>query len=105
VFTSVALVGLLFVRRSIKLPQRAAIQIALAANVLFNFVLHMNYGDDPILYSPDWTYALVFFFGISYEGFANRKWFQAALLIFIIGLFVNNLGLFQKMLDAIAPFV
>jgi len=94
-----------FIRRVIKLPQQAAIQIALAANILFNFVLHMNYGDDPILYSPDWTYALVFFFGISYEGFANRKWFQAALLIFIIGLFVNNLGLFQKMLDAIAPFV
>ena len=104
-FVAIALAGFLFIRRSIKLPQQTAIQIALAANILFNFVLHMNYGDDPILYSPDWTYALVFFFGISYEGFANRKWFQAALLIFIIGLFVNNLGLFQKMLDAIAPFV
>ena len=104
-FVALAVAGFVFIRRVIKLPQQAAIQIALAANILFNFVLHMNYGDDPILYSPDWTYALVFFFGISYEGLANRKWFQAALLIFIIGLFVNNLGLFQKMLDAIAPFV
>ena len=104
-FVSVALAGFLFIRKSLKFPQQAAIQIALVANILFNFVLHMNYGDDPLLYSPDWTYALVFFFGISYESFASRKWFQVLLLIFLVCLLVNNLGLFQKMLDAIAPFV
>jgi len=104
-FIALACAGMLFLRKSLKTPQQAAIQIALVANILFNFVLHMSYGDDPLLYSPDWTYALVFFFGISYEGFANRKWFQAVLLVFSIGLFVNNLGLFQKMLDAITPFL
>ena len=65
----------------------------------------MNYGDDPMLYSPDWTYAVVFFFGISYETLANKKWFQAILLLFLTGLIVNNLGLFQKILDAISAFV
>jgi len=104
-FVSVALAGILFIRKSLKSPQQAALQIALVANILFNFILHMNYGDDPLLYSPDWTYALVFFFGISYEPFASRKWFQIPLLIFLICLLVNNLGLFQKMLAAISPFV
>lgn len=78
--------------------------MALLANILFNFILHMNYGDDPILYSPDWTYALIFFFGISYEGLANKKWFQAIILIFLTGLLINNLDLFHKMLEAILPF-
>jgi len=104
-FISVALAGILFIRKLLQSPKQAAIQIALVANILFNFVLHMNYGDDPILYSPDWTYALVFFLGISYESLADRKWFQTTLLVFLVCLLVNNLGLFQKMLDAIAPFV
>jgi len=104
-FFSVALAGFIFIRRSLKFPGQVAIQMALAANILFNFVLHMNYGDDPILYSPDWTYAVVFFFGISYESFANRKSFQATLFVFLVCLLVNNVNLFQKMLDAISPFV
>ncbi len=103
-FLSIVVAGIFFVQKSLKFPQHSAIQIALIGNIVFNFVLHMNYGDDPILYSPDWTYALVFFFGISYEAFANRKWFLMTLFIFLIGLLVNNLNLFQKMLDAIAPF-
>ena len=73
-------------------------------NILFNFILHMNYGDDPMLYSPDWTYAVVFFLGISYESLADKKWFQVVLLIFLAGLLINNLGLFQKILSAILPY-
>jgi len=103
-FTSVILAGIFYIRKFLKSPQHAAMQTALLANIIFNFILHMNYGDDPILYSPDWTYALIFFFGISYEGLANRKWFQATLLVFLAGMLINNLDLFRKMLDAISPF-
>jgi hypothetical protein len=103
-FIGVALAGIFYLRKFLKSPQQAAIQTALLANIIFNFILHMNYGDDPILYSPDWTYALVFFLGISYENLANKKWFQVTLLIFLVGLLINNLNLFQKMLEAVSPF-
>jgi Na+/phosphate symporter len=57
-----------------------------------------------MLYSPNWTYALIFFFGISLEKFADKKWIQIGLLIFLIALLFNNIELFRKILNAIQPF-
>jgi hypothetical protein len=103
-FVLLVVAVLIFVWNLIRNPKNVSLQIALALNLLFNFVLHMNYGDDPMLYSPNWTYALVFFVGISFERLADKKWFQIGLLIFITALLFNNLELFHKMLDAILPF-
>ena len=93
-----------FAIKFIRSPRSSTLSVALLLNILFNFILHMNYGDDPILYSPDWTYAIVFFFGISYEEIAGRKWFQIILLVFLSILLFNNLDLFRQILDAILPF-
>jgi hypothetical protein len=103
----VALLGAggLYLWRLFKSSPKPYLQSALLLTILFNFVLHMLYGDDPILYSPDWTYAVVFFFGISYENLAGRKWFQTLLLVFITCLLINNLDLFRKTLEAISPFL
>jgi len=96
--------GGLFAWKLLKSPRDASLQAALALNLLFNFALHMNYGDDPLLYSPNWTYALILFFGISFEKLADKKWFQAALLVFLAALMANNLEFFRKVLEAVLPF-
>jgi hypothetical protein len=98
------LAGGLFLKKFPASPRAYALSAALLLNLLFNFILHMNYGDDFMLYSPDWTYALVFFFGISFEGFSEKKWAQSILLIFLTGLMVNNLTLFREILNAVLPF-
>lgn len=103
-FLGLVVAGGFFAWRLIKSPREAPLQAALALNLLFNFILHMNYGDDPLLYSPDWTYALVFFFGISFEKFAGNKWFQIVLLVFLSALMINNLDVFRRILDAVLPF-
>jgi hypothetical protein len=94
----------LFAWKLLKSPRNASLQAALALNLLFNFLLHMNYGDDPLLYSPDWTYALVLFFGMSFEKFADRRWLHIFLLLFLTALMVNNLEFIHKILEAILPF-
>jgi hypothetical protein len=104
-FIALMLAGGLYVWKLVKSPRATHLQSTLLLIVLFNFVLHLFYGDDPMLYSPDWTYAVVFFFGISYEKFAGKKSFQALLLVFLVSLLVNNLDLFRKLLEAISPFV
>jgi hypothetical protein len=104
-FVALALAGGLYLWKWIKSPRETHLQTALLSIILFNFVLHLFYGDDPMLYSPDWTYAIVFFFGISYENFAGKKVFQAILLGFLVCLLINNLDLFRKILEAISPFV
>ena len=80
------------------------LQLALVVNILFNFVLHVNYGDDLLLYSANWTYALVFFFGMSFERFSDKKWLQIPLLIFIIAIIFNNIELFHTILETIVPY-
>ncbi len=103
-FLLMLIAGGWFIVKFIKSPRSSALSVALLINILFNFILHMNYGDDPMLYSPDWTYAVVIFLGISYETIADKKWFQSILLMFLTGLVVNNLDLFHKILDGISPF-
>jgi hypothetical protein len=103
-FLLMVIAGAWFVIKFIKSPRSSTLSVALILNILFNFILHMNYGDDPMLYSPDWTYAVVFFLGISYESLADKKWIHIILLIFLAGLLFNNLGFFQKILSAILPY-
>lgn len=103
-FLGLVIAGLLFARQFFKSPNQVALQTALLLNVLFNFILHIRYGDDPLLYTPDWTYALVFFFGISFERWMNNKLLQVILLVFLIGLMINNLGLFSTILGLVQQF-
>ncbi len=67
--------------------------------------MHVAYGDDPMLYSPDWTYALVFFVALAFRPFADKKWFQAAGLLFLSALMVNNWTFLRAMLAAVAPYL
>ncbi len=103
-FVLLIVAGVIFLWKLFKSPRDASLQAALALNLLFNFALHMNYGDDPLLYSPNWTYALILFFGISFEKLADKKWFQAVLLVFLAALMANNLEFFRKVLEAVLPF-
>ncbi|PWB72821.1 MAG: hypothetical protein C3F07_10980 [Anaerolineales bacterium] len=103
-FLGLILAGVIFAWRFFKSPRQAALQTALLINIIFNFVLHVNYGEDPLLYSPDWTYALVFFFGISFENLADKKWFQIILIIFIAAITFNNIEFFGKLLETILPY-
>lgn len=70
----------------------------------FNFVLHVLYGDDPLLYSPDWVYALVLFVMFSFSRFADRKWFQAFAAVFLALAMTINFGLLRQIMEVSAPF-
>lgn len=70
----------------------------------FNFALHVLYGDDPMLYSPDWTYALILFVAFSFSRFAGKKWVQLAALVFLALAMIVNLDLMHQIMQASAPF-
>lgn len=70
----------------------------------FNFALHVLYGDDPLLYSPDWAYAVVLFVAFSFERFAERKWIQLPLLVFLALAMTINLELLRQIMEVSAPF-
>ena len=93
-----------FAWKLIKSPKDVSLQLALLTCLLFNFGLHVAYGDDPMLYSPDWTYALILFVSISFKDFADKKWFQFAGFVFLAALMVNNWTFLRSVLVAVAPY-
>ena len=72
--------------------------------ILFNFVLHLSYGFESFLYSPDWAYALIFFVALSLGPLAKNRLFQVGMLVFLILLAYNQIHFFQFILATNAPF-
>jgi len=97
--------SLAFLWNLIKSPKSSTVRFSIAMLLClgFNVALHLTYGDDPLLYSADWTYALVFFVGLSLQRWADKKWLIGFLLVFIALLMFNNLGLFEHILSVAAP--
>lgn len=68
-----------------------ALSITMLACMAFNFILHIGYGSEPFLYSPDWTYALILFTAINLQDPIHKSWGKAALTALVMAVFVNNL--------------
>jgi uncharacterized membrane protein len=78
--------------------------LAFVFAILFNFVLHLSYGYEPFLYSPDWAYALIFFVALSLAPLAKNRLFQVGMLAFLILLAYNQIQFIQFILATVAPF-
>ncbi len=96
--------GILFARRIIR-ARRLDMTAAFALCLLFNFVLHLQYGYEPFLYSPDWAYALVAFTVLSFGEYAEKRWLHALLLGFTILLAINQWQFFKFVFDTISPYL
>ncbi|MBV6394951.1 MAG: hypothetical protein HFACDABA_00522 [Anaerolineales bacterium] len=92
-----------FAWRWLKESPRPLFTLGLLACVGFNFALHLVYGDDPMLYSPDWVYALVLFMAFTFAPLANRKWIQLALIGFLVLMIFVNVGLLAQIMSVSAP--
>jgi hypothetical protein len=96
--------GIVFLRNLVR-TRKADISLAFILCLLFNFILHLNYGYEPFLYSPDWAYALILFVAFGLAPFAGRRWFQAGLLIFLILLAYNQWQFFDFIFETVAPYL
>jgi len=103
--TIVGLAIILFITNLIKKSSRENyFSISLILCMAFNFGLHIMYGDDPMLYSPDWVYALVLFVSSSLGKWAGRRWLQLGLIIFLGMIIYTNLGLIHQIMEVSLPF-
>jgi hypothetical protein len=78
--------------------------LGLLGSLGFNFLMHNFYGTELFLYTPYWAYALVFFVALAYAEFANRKWFETFLTVWVFIMMVNNIRFIFVVLRALAPF-
>ncbi len=78
--------------------------LGLLGTLAFNFLLHLVYGTELFLYTSYWMYALIFFVALALSEFAEKKWFEATITIFILVLMVNNFCFIFTILRGLAPF-
>lgn len=96
--------SVLFLVRLFKTPRQVLFPLSLFLCLGFNFSLHLIYGDDPMLYSPDWVYALILFVALAFQRWADLRWFQLVMIAFLILLIITNLGLIHQIMNVSAPF-
>lgn len=78
------------------------ISLALAGCMALNVALHLRYGKELFLYSPNWTYALILLLGLAWQPLSRYRWFQAVLLAFLIIMTLNNGALLTTIFDVLA---
>ncbi len=92
--------GFLFLKDLKKVDNRFPFAFILI--LLFNFMIHLRYGKDLFLYSTNWVYALILFLAFAWKELADKRWFQIALLGFLVLLLANNSRLIFTMLSVSA---
>jgi len=73
--------------------------------VVFNLLLHLRYGKELFLYSPNWTYAVVLLIGISWKNLLPLRGFQIFLISFLLLLMLNNAALIYQIMETSAPYI
>ena len=98
------LVSGFFFLRNLVGTRKVDLSAAFILCVLFNFVLHFNYGYEIFLYSPDWAYALILFVTLSLAPLAKNRFFQGGLAVFLILVAYNQFQFFDFIFKTIALF-
>ncbi len=82
-----------------------SISLALLACILINVALHLRYGKELFLYSPNWTYALILLAGLGWQGLSRHRWFHLLLFVFLALLAFNNELLLRQIIEILAEQV
>jgi len=96
--------GILFILNFLRSPKQALFSMGLVLCLGFSLVLHTVYGDDPLLYSPNWVYALVLFVALSLQKWADHKWLQITMIVFLGLMMTVNLNLIHQIMSVALPF-
>lgn len=98
-----AVSGLVFLWKLAR-ERKLELPLALVFCLLCNFAIHVNYGQELFLYSPDWTYALILFVAYGLSPFAKSRFFQAGMLIFIVLLAYNQWRFMSIILNSLEAY-
>lgn len=99
-----AVSGIVFLWRLIR-TRKLELTFSLLLCLLFNFFIHMNYGQELFLYSLNWSYALTLFVAFGLAPFAKNRFFQVGLSIFLVLLIYHQWQFMNIILDTLEQLV
>lgn len=91
--------------KNLRQETAARLSLALLACLAFNFLLHLNYGVEPFLYSANWTYALVLFVAINLSRIQPQNGLSGALLALTMTTFLNQMWFVYLLAGVVRPFL
>ncbi|MDP2777443.1 MAG: hypothetical protein Q8O48_07355, partial [Anaerolineales bacterium] len=95
--------SLIFFLKNIR-SQDTPLLLGLLGSIAFNYFLHMNYGTELFLYTPYWTFLLVFFISVSLKELAGYRWLHISLTVFLLMLMANNARFMFIILRGLSPY-
>lgn len=90
--------------KNVRSSKHQSLMLGLLGTLAFNFLMHMVYGTELFLYTPYWTYALIFFIALACAEFAERTWFKVFMTFFLLTLIINNVSFIFVIMRGLAPF-
>ena len=96
--------GLVFLWNLIR-TRKADLALAFALCILFNLVLHIDYGQELFLYSPDWAFALILFVAFGLAPLRANRFFQVGMFVFLIALAINQWHFMNGIIQALLPYM
>ena len=96
--------GLVFLWNLIR-TRKADLALAFALCILFNLVLHIDYGQELFLYSPDWAFALILFVAFGLAPLRANRFFQVGMFVFLIALAINQWHFMNVIIQALLPYM
>ncbi|MFN8384518.1 MAG: hypothetical protein U0V02_21465 [Anaerolineales bacterium] len=96
--------GVMFLWNLIR-TRKLDVMLAFGLCVFFNLILHIDYGQELFLYSPDWAFALIFFAAFGLAPFRENRFFQISMSLFLIALAINQLHFMNIIINALLPYM
>ncbi len=90
--------------KTIRTSKQAPLMLGLLGVMGFNFLMHLFYGTELFLYTSYWVYAFVLFVALALSDYAEKRWLQWGLALFIFALMLNNFYFIFNIFHALAPF-
>lgn len=90
--------------KNIRTSKHLSLMLGLLGVLGFNFIMHLFYGTELFLYTPYWTYALIFFIALSLSELAEKAWFQIGLSFIVFVIAINNFNFIFSVLKVITSF-
>jgi hypothetical protein len=95
---------ILFIKNRL-VSEDASMLLGILGGLAFNFLLHMNYGTELFLYTPNFTFLVVFFIALSLKPLAGKRWFEIGLTFLLLLVFINNAKFIFAILSGLSPYV
>ncbi len=91
--------------KNIRTDENTPLLYGILGGIAFNFFLHMNYGTELFLYTPYFTFLVVFFVALSLKPLTDKLWFETGVSVLIFMVFINNFKLIHTILSALSPYL